>query len=88
MKLEICKRCDGTDLVWVENLECEDTMTNELVMRNGVLCKDCECFHYFKDDIFCYEFYVRPVVYEDGIKLSEVTDYAVKKIKKDDITKN
>ena len=85
MDIKNCKRCGSDELTWKDRMECEDVMTNELVFRDGVLCLSCKCFHYVKDESFCYEFTITPYVYIDKVKLSEVSDYAVAKSNADDI---
>ena len=56
-----CKRCDSTNTHHVENMECEDTMTNLPVVRNVIQCIDCNCIHYKENGSSFFEFEVNKI---------------------------
>ncbi len=72
-----CKRCDSTDLKTELQLPCEDNLTNEEVLRDVVMCLECECIHYINiRNTFCWEFHSKPVDYKKFL-MSDASDYAV-----------
>ena len=85
MNITKCKKCNSPSLKKIEKFECEDTMTNEIVFRDVLFCNSCECIHYYKDDIFCYEFYVRPTIER---VLNYVSDQDLAKMKINDPATN
>lgn len=61
-EIKNCHVCGGSDLIPLLGVPVPDMMTDVEIIRNILLCNDCETVHYIDDGVISYEFSCKPNV--------------------------